>query len=97
MYTSWSVSQKANKWSSRNRSRWSSPEFDELHKAAQVELDPVKRAAMFIRMNDLVIASGYVIPMVSPKGVRATANKLNVTFSSWEIDSWALGSWSRDT
>ena len=62
-----------------------------------MELDPVKRAAMFIRMNDLVIASGYVIPLVSPKGVRATANKLNVTFSSWEVDSWALGSWSRDS
>ena len=57
----------------------------------------MKRAAMFIRMNDLVIASGYVIPLVSPKGVRATANKLNVTFSSWEVDSWALGSWSRET
>jgi hypothetical protein len=34
--------------------------------------------------------------MVSPKGVRATANKLNASFSSWEADTWALGAWSRD-
>ena len=61
-----------------------------------MELDPVKRAALFIRMNDLVIASGCVIPIISTKGVRATANKLNASFSPWEVDNWALGAWSRD-
>ena len=61
-----------------------------------MELDAVKRAAQFIRMNDLVIAGGYVIPMIRTKGVRATTNKLNASFSPWEVDTWALGAWSRD-
>ncbi len=59
-YCSWEFAQKANKWASRNLSRWRNDEYDAAHKAAQSELDPVKRAALFIKMNDLVCSDGYV-------------------------------------
>src|SRR6185503_5317828 len=49
------VASKDNKWQGRNITRWRNDEFDKLHKASESELDPVKRAAMFIRMNELVI------------------------------------------
>ena len=94
--TSWQVAQKAIRWASRNRSRWWRPEVDELHKAAQVEPDPVKRAALLIRMSDRVVAGGCVIPLVSPKAVKATANRLNASFSVWDADTWAWVTWSRD-
>ncbi len=96
-YASWQLSQKANKWSSRNLSRWSSQEFDDTFKAAQVEFDPVKRAAMFIKMNDLVIAGGHIIPVVNRPRVKATVNKLNAPLSGWDNDTWSLGFWSRDS
>src|SRR4030095_16379027 len=51
-FVSWEVSSKANKWLGRNQVRWQSSEFDALFRDAQTELDPVKRAALFIRMND---------------------------------------------
>ena len=39
-YASWQFAQKANKWASRNISRWSSAEYDETFKAAQDEGRP---------------------------------------------------------
>ena len=35
--------------------RWRNEEYDKAYKAAEAELDPVKRAALFISMNDLVV------------------------------------------
>ena len=59
------VASKANKFQGRNIVRWQSAEFDKLHQAADIEIDPVKRAAMFIAMNDLLIKNIVVIPVVS--------------------------------
>jgi len=95
-YTSWQVSQKANKWSSRNLSRWTSQEYDDTFKAAQVEFDPVKRAAMFIKMNDLLYAGGHIIPVVNRPRVKATVNKLSAPLSGWDNDTWSLGYWYRE-
>src|SRR5262249_57066555 len=63
-FTSWEVAAKDNKWQGRNITRWRSEEYDKLFRAAESELDPVKRAALFIKMNDLVIQNVVVIPVV---------------------------------
>ena len=39
---------KANKWQRRDITRWQSPEYDKLFHDAESELDPVRRAALFI-------------------------------------------------
>ena len=44
--------------------RWRNDEYDKAFKAPQAELDPVKRAALFIAMNDLVVGDPGVIPVV---------------------------------
>src|SRR5439155_8454631 len=49
---SWEISTKDNKWLGRNVSRWSDPEADKAYKAAQNELDPVKRAALLIKVDE---------------------------------------------
>ena len=95
-FTTEQISQKANKWSSRNLVRWSSKEYDDTFKAAQVEFDAVKRAAMFIKMNDLVVADGHVIPLFNRPRPRGVIAKLNAPLSGWDNDTWMLGFWSRD-
>jgi peptide/nickel transport system substrate-binding protein len=62
-FTTDQLAQKANKWASRNLVRWTSAEYDATFKAAQEEFDPVKRAALFIKMNDMVVNDGHVIPL----------------------------------
>jgi len=95
-YCSWEAATKANKWQGRNITRWQSAEYDETYKAAQKELDPVKRAALFIKCNDLVIASRTIIPVVARPRVSASGTKLSARLSGWDNDLWAVADWYRD-
>jgi len=95
-YCSWEVSSKANKWQGRNITRWISDDYDKAYRAAEAELDPVKRTALFIRMNDLVIQARAIVPVVSRPRVRASNLKLKVPESGWDSDFWALQDWYRE-
>ena len=95
-FTTDQIAQKANKWASRNLVRWSNADYDAAFKAAQVEFDPVKRAALFIRMNDLVVGDGHVIPLFARPRPRGFVTKLQPVLSGWDNDTWALGFWTRD-
>ena len=95
-YCSWEVAQKDNKWASRNLSRWVSKDYDDAHKAAQVELDPAKRAALFIRMNDLVVNDGYIIPLFARPRPVGVVNKLVTTISAWDNLTSFMNYWYRE-
>jgi peptide/nickel transport system substrate-binding protein len=95
-FTSWEVASKDNKWQGRNITRWRNEEYDKLYRAAESEMDPVKRAALFIKMNDLVIHNVVVIPVVQRPRVAAVSNRLRVEQSGWDSDFWALQNWYRE-
>jgi len=95
-YTSWELSTRANKWQGRNYTRWRNDEFDRLWRAAESELDAVKRVALFIKMNDMVCADGYMHPLLFRPSVAAVGNKLQATLSGWSNDMSAVGSWFRE-
>lgn len=95
-FTPWEIASKANKWQGRNITRWQSEEYGRLWKAAEAEMDPVKRAALFIRMNDLVIQNVVVIPVVYRPRVAVISKQLqNAEQSGWDSDFWNLASWYR--
>ncbi|PYN07157.1 MAG: peptide ABC transporter substrate-binding protein, partial [Candidatus Rokuibacteriota bacterium] len=75
-FASWEIASRENKWTGRNITRFRSDEYDRLWRAAETEMDPVKRAALFIRMNDLVIGNVAVIPMLWRNGVGAATTRL---------------------
>jgi peptide/nickel transport system substrate-binding protein len=96
-FVSWQIAQKTNNWSGRNVVRWSNAEYDRLWKQAEGELDPVKRAALIIRMNDLLIEDVVLIPVIWRNGVRAVSHKLQgVELSDWDSDFWDLAYWYRE-
>ena len=94
-YVSWEVATKANKWQGRNALRWRNDEYDRLYRAAESELDPVKRAALFIRMNDLVCGDGYLIPLMFRLNVSALGNRLAAPLTGWDLDMSSLADWHR--
>lgn len=96
-FVSWEMSTKENSWQGRNVVRWRSDEYDSLYRQAEGELDPVKRAALFIRMNDLIVGSNHIIPLVRRPRVRARLNNLRPVLTAWDNDFWQLGSWYRET
>ena len=96
-FVSWQIAQKANNWSGRNITRWANAEYDRLWKQAETALDPTKRAALIIRMNDILIEDVVVIPVVWRNGVRAMSHKLQgVELSNWDSEFWGLASWYRE-
>ncbi len=96
-FVSWEIADKTNRWQGRNVTRWRNPQYDALFRAAEVELDPVKRAALFIAMNDMVVGDQVVIPVVYRPRVAALAKTLRASLSGWDNDFWDLKDWYRKT
>jgi peptide/nickel transport system substrate-binding protein len=96
VFLSEEISAKVNKWQGRNVTRWRNDDYDAAYRAAEGELDPIKRAALFIRMNDLVCDNVVVIPIVNRPKVQALSNKLHAPGSGWDNDLWNLKDWYRD-
>jgi peptide/nickel transport system substrate-binding protein len=95
-FVSWEIARKANQWSGQNVVRWVNGDYDRLWKQAETELDPVKRAALFIRMNDLVIQDVAVIPLVWRNEVVAIAQSLHgMELTTWDSNLWDLAYWYR--
>ena len=92
-FCSWEAASKDNKWQGRNITRWQNKEYDDTHKAAQVEVDPIKRAAMLIKLNELAINNIVVIPVVARLGVASANNKLVVELTGWDNNTWDLPNW----
>jgi peptide/nickel transport system substrate-binding protein len=95
-FASWEIPSRDNKWTGRNVTRWRSAEYDRLWRQAEVEMDPVRRAGLFIRMNDLVVQSGVVIPVTWRNVLHAAANGLaGVDFNSWDSIFGRIAYWHR--
>jgi peptide/nickel transport system substrate-binding protein len=96
-YLSTEFASKANKWLGRNSTRYSNPEYDKTYLAAQSEMDPVKRAAMFVRMNDMPINDIAIIPVLYRPRTSAAVHNLVAPLSGWDNDLWLLQDWYKTT
>ena len=93
---SWEIASKDNKWQGRNISRWRNTEYDEIYRSLSGEFDPVRRAAKFIRLNELIIDNRVAIPLVNRPQVGAAAHRLRMTLSAWDSHLWLLKDWYRE-
>jgi peptide/nickel transport system substrate-binding protein len=97
VFCSWEIAARANQWSRRNYTRWHREDYDRLWRAAETEMDPARRAALFIRMNDLLVEQVVVIPFLWRTRVAAVANGLrDLRLSGWASDFWNLANWYRE-
>ena len=92
-FVSWEVATKDNKWLGRNVSRYQSKDADEAYKAAQNELDPVKRAAFFIKMDEIYCEANIILPLLARTRVVAGANNLTINSSGWDNDLYDVRTW----
>jgi peptide/nickel transport system substrate-binding protein len=96
-FVSWEMAQKANNWMGLNVVRWANAEYDRLWRQAATELDPVKRAALFIRMNDLLVEDVVVIPVATVHNVSAVSHSLRgLELGPWDWNLWNLAYWYRE-
>ena len=97
LFTSEEVPSKENNYQRYNAPRWRSRAYDDLFSAAKTEIDPVKRAALFIRMNELLVQGGAVLPIAR----RATTNARAIAIkgadhTAWDRAFWRLAYWYRE-
>lgn len=95
LFCSWLVANKANKYLGRNVTRWRNDEYDKTFRAAETELDPVKRAALLIRLNDLVCSAHVVVPIVARPKLTAMVSKLQAPISGWTVESGRIFDWHK--
>ncbi len=97
VFCSWEIAQKDNKWQKFNVWRFRNDEYDRLYRAAESEMDPVKRAAHFIRMNDIVVQNGIVIPIAQRAKAAAIGAKLRgAETNPYELDFWNIAYWTKE-
>lgn len=94
-FVSWEIANKENKWLGRNVSRYSDPAADEAYKAAQKELDPAKRAALLIKVNEIFCEANVILPLLSRTRVAASVTNLMHDHSGWDVDTWNVAAWYR--
>jgi peptide/nickel transport system substrate-binding protein len=92
----WEAATKANKWQGRNISRWQNKDYGELYHQAEQELDVVKRAAMYIKLNDLAVGDNYILPVANRLNVTALNRDLAAPISAWDNDLWQIANWYRE-
>ena len=85
-----------NGWQGSNIQRYCSDEYDalvaELAKTAELS----KRAELAKKMNDLLVQSGSIIPLIHRGGVSAHANTLEgVKMNEWDSELWNAADWTR--
>jgi peptide/nickel transport system substrate-binding protein len=95
-FISANVAAKENKWQLQNFPRWVNKEYDSTIEAAEGEMDPIKRAALYIKANDLMIQDTVFIPVQHRLKVEAAANNLRPIISGWANETDNLHDWYRE-
>ena len=95
-YTCGELSQPETSWSGQNFSRFCDPAYDALWDAASTELDPEKRAALFVQMNDLLVSQFAVVPLVHRADAIGVSNGLaGLDPTPWDRMTWNIAEWRK--
>ncbi|MCK1743612.1 peptide ABC transporter substrate-binding protein [Bradyrhizobium sp. 139] len=95
-YHSRYIASKENKWQGTNFPRWVNKEYDAAIDAADKEMDPIKRAALYVKCNDLMWQDTVFIPAMHRLKVEASANTLRPVISGWANETDNIFDWYRE-
>jgi peptide/nickel transport system substrate-binding protein len=86
----------ASQWQGENISRFCDPAYDALHKKLTETAGIDARAEIARQLNDMIIESGSVIPLVHRGRLSAHANTLGgVILNVWDSELWNVADWYR--
>lgn len=83
-------------WQGENISRFCSEEYDAMHKKLTETAGIDARAEIARALNDMIIESGSVIPLVHRGRLSAHSNTLGgVILNVWDSELWNVADWHR--
>ncbi|MDE0436216.1 MAG: ABC transporter substrate-binding protein [Bryobacterales bacterium] len=98
-FGSWLTNQiagAANSFHGRNVQRFQSDEFDRLHEELHNTVDMERRNQITIALNDLLVGSYSIIPLIHRGNVSAHSNDIEgVWMNAWDSELWNFETWKR--
>ena len=96
----WRTSEISGPWNNflgSNVPRWYSEEYDALLNQMSQTAVLEERAALAIQMNDMLVQSGAMIPLVYRGSVSAHSNSVSgVQMNAWDAELWNVADWTRN-
>ena len=90
------ISGPDNNWLGNNIPRWCNMDYEALVEQMAQTAAIEDRASLAMQMNDLLISSGIIIPLVHRGDVSAIANSLGgVRMNAWDSELWNIADWTR--
>lgn len=89
------LSTESNAWSGSNLPRWCDEEYDAKFQEFQT-LSGDARSAAAIELNDMIVQSHTVLPLVNRASVSAHGNSLaGIDPNGWDSELWQIQEWHR--
>ncbi|MCY4588083.1 MAG: ABC transporter substrate-binding protein [Bryobacterales bacterium] len=86
----------ANSFLGRNVQRFQSDEYDRLYDELQNTIDMEQRNQITIALNDLLVESYSIIPLIHRGNVSAHSNDIEgVRMNAWDSELWNFETWTR--
>lgn len=86
----------ANQWQGANTSRWCSEEYEALLAEMSETSGIEERGAVAIQLNDMIVNSPSIIPLIHRGRVSVKSNTLGgVLLNSWDSELWNVADWTR--
>ena len=97
-YTLAAIPEEANGWGGSNVVRFVNEDFEAAYAELSQTADPAERDALTIQLNDILVQSGAVIPLVHRGSVSAFANEMQGvgTLNGWDSEYWNIADWYRE-
>ncbi len=85
-----------NQWQAGNTSRYCSAEYDALRKKMGETAGTEARGAIAIELNDMIVNSAAIIPLIHRGRVSTKSNALGgVLMNPWDSELWNAADWYR--
>lgn len=96
-YTLEQMTGRENGYGGGNSMRYHNPDFDRLMAELAVTADPQRRIDLAIRLNDILVSDGVVIPLVHRGSVSAFRNDIQGVgdLNGWDSEYWNIHEWRR--
>ncbi|MGH8926688.1 MAG: peptide ABC transporter substrate-binding protein [Acidimicrobiia bacterium] len=97
-YITAQIPESTNNYAGGNIPRYSSEEYDALWtELSQTGLDDPARNDLVIQLNDLVVGSGAIVPLIHRGNVSAFANSIQGVgdLNGWDSEYWNIEEWTR--
>ncbi|MFK7879131.1 peptide ABC transporter substrate-binding protein [Roseobacter sp.] len=83
-------------WQGNNMQRFCDPEYDALVEEMSQTSDLAKRGELAKKMNDMLVQSNSIIPLIHRGNPSAHSNTLGgVKMSDWDSEIWNIADWYR--